>query len=121
MCQLPPAAAARAAAVGQARTALALSRVLSRPLGPVTLVVAARSRRFRARALAATLAGAVLDQRVRDAPGGALQGVCWQLVDDAAYAAGVWRSAWLARRPGLLLPRFRLGGPARRPVTSGRR
>lgn len=98
---LPPVAARRAAATGQLRSALALSRMTVRPLLPVTLAGALLSGSFRRRALLAAAVG-VLGRGRPSAAG-------WRVADDVAYSAGAWWAAVRHRRPGLLLPRLRLG------------
>ena len=100
---LPPAAARRAAVTGQSRSALALSRMLIRPLLPATLMVSLLSKGFRRRALCAALASTAIQTRSVSKTG-------WQVVDDAAYSTGAWRAALRARRIGFLLPQLRFGG-----------
>ena len=100
---LPASAARRAAASGQARSTLALSRMLTRPLLPLSVAASLPSRGFRRRAALAAAASTLV--RTRSIPAAA-----WQLLDDAAYSAGAWQAAVHVRRPGFLLPQLRSGG-----------
>lgn len=100
---LPAAAARRAAATGQGRSALALSRMLVRPLLPLTVLVSLLSKGFGRRALGAAALSTAVRARSAERAG-------WQIVDDAAYSLGAWRAAARVRRGSFLLPRLRFGG-----------
>lgn len=103
MATLPQSAARRAALTGQRRSAEALTRLMVRPLLPVTLLLALANKGFRRRALIVSAAALVTSRHTPEA-------AAWQLVDDAAYSTGVWRVAISSRMPRLLLPRLRFGG-----------
>lgn len=105
---LPVATARRTAASGQGRSALALSRMLVRPLLPVTIAASLLSKGFRRRAFIVAATSTVVQTR-------SLHNAGWQIVDDAAYSTGAWRAAARVRRGGFLLPELRFGGRRGRP------
>lgn len=109
---LPRTDAWRLALHGQEQAALALGRFAVRPWWPVTaaaLLVVPRRRRV----LLTVLGTAVLDlvrraRRDPAVPPGALPAVVVaRLLDDLAYAVGVWRGTLRHRRLRPLLPRVR--------------
>ncbi len=101
---VPPGDSLRLVATGHAYAGLTLADAVRRCWLPLALVAARRSRRVRVVTLAA-LVPALVDG------GGA------RLLDDAAYAAGVWRGMvrWRTLRP--LLPEL-VSWPGRRPFTA---
>ncbi|WP_134322160.1 glycosyltransferase [Cumulibacter soli] len=137
MKQLPASAARRAALRGQWHSSRALSRMLVRPLLPVTGLVSLTHTGFRKRAALAYLLTNTIDASIRqhapshlpDSSGSARTGptrttqrggatssgvparVGWQLLDDAAYTVGAWRGSLRSGRFGLLFPHVRLGKP----------
>ncbi|MFV0533896.1 MAG: glycosyltransferase [Cumulibacter sp.] len=137
MKQLPASAARRAALRGQWHSSRALSRMLVRPLLPVTGLISLTHTGFRRRAALACLLANTIDASIRqhaashaaDRSGSVLAGltrttqrsgvmptsvparVGWQLLDDAAYTVGAWRGSLRSGRFGLLFPHVRLGKP----------
>lgn len=96
---------ARLAVEGLAATALGLAEAAARPWLPAVLLAALVDRRVRRLG-----AAAVAVRLVRAASAGA-PSVGWgawaalRVLDDLAYASGVWRGAVEGRRAGVLLPR----------------
>ena len=101
---VPPGDSLRLAATGHAYAGLTLADAVRRCWLPVALVAACRSRRVRVVMLAAVVPALV-------------DGGGPRLLDDAAYAAGVWRGMvrWRTLRP--LLPEL-VSWPGRRPFTA---
>lgn len=99
---IPTRAAVGVKARAQLRSAEALSRMLTRPMLPITLAFSLLHKGFRRRA--AIAAGLSVLTRSRTLARGG-----WQLLDDAAYSSGVWRAAVTKQDPLLPLPHLRWG------------
>lgn len=93
---LPAPQAMRVMALGQARSAAGLSRVLVRPMWPLAVLLAVARPQLRARFALAAAVGLLSRGRTTDAG--------WRLLDDLAYSAGVWRAAVIRRDARLVLP-----------------
>ncbi|MEW6472188.1 MAG: mycofactocin biosynthesis glycosyltransferase MftF [Actinomycetota bacterium] len=113
---VPAREAARLAGLGHLRGGLALARALRRAWWPAAVALAVKSRRTRpALAAAVVVPGALewLQRRPRLDP---IRFVGLRLIDDVAYAAGVWAGCARERSGKALLPDFRsarsrCGGP----------
>lgn len=104
--------AARLSLEGPVRSAIGLADGAGRAWLPALLPLALVSRR--ARVLTALAVGTRIarsDSGLDPVRGGAVR-----VVEDLAYAAGVWRGALAGRRPGALLPRITAAG---RPASRG--
>jgi hypothetical protein len=102
--------AARLAALGLLRAGQQLASAATRVWWPVTVFAGLVVRRLRRPLLAAALVPIALDwcTTVGAAPSQRLDPfryLCFRLLDDAAYGAGVWTGALQSRRAGAVLPR----------------
>jgi len=99
---------ARAVAGEHFQASLRLAHALSREWLPLTAVAALSSRRLRRLLALALAADAVTTGLGRSGPrlAGPLVG-CLRLMDNAAYAGGLWTAAARRRAPAALLPRLK--------------
>jgi len=112
---LTPREAVRLAGRGHVLAGRQLGSALTRAWWPLAVLAALRWRRARVALLAAVVAPALTDRRLRD-PGPAVAGarrhplgfaavaVALRLLDDGAYGWGLWQGAWRARTAAPLLP-----------------
>lgn len=111
--QLPVREAVRLAGLGHLRGGLALAKAARRAWAPAVVVLAITSRRSRPAVAAAALVPAAVEWVQRRPRLDPVRFIGLRLVDDLAYAAGVWAGCARGRSARALLPDLRSarGGP----------
>jgi len=114
--RLPVREAVRLAGLGHLRGGLALARAVRRAWAPAAVLLAVKSRRSRPALAAAVIVPGALEWLQRRSRLEPVRFCTLRLVDDLAYAAGVWTGCARERSPRALLPDLRSarggsGGP----------
>jgi mycofactocin system glycosyltransferase len=111
--RLPVREAVRLAGLGHLRGGLALAKAVRRAWAPAVVVLAITSRRSRPAVAAAALAPAAVEWGQRRPRLDPVRFIALRLIDDLAYAAGVWAGCARERSARALLPDLRSarGGP----------
>ena len=122
--RLPAREAVRLAGLGHLRGGLALTQALRRAWAPAAVILAIKSRRSRPALAAAVVVPAALEWWQRRPRLDPVRFVGLRLVDDFAYAAGVWAGCARERSARALLPDLRSArtgpvGQTNEPVSSG--
>jgi len=128
LVRLPVAEAVRLAGLGHVRGGLSLARAVARAWPPLAVVLAVTSRRSRPALLAAAVVPGLLDWGQRRPRLDPVRFAALHLVDDLAYATGVWAGCRRERSVRALRPDFsgarryllRQTGGSTSPTTGGR-